>query len=47
MKKKIKNKRKKAGIPNEWHRAEKWSGGRIQRNKKKYTRKDKHKEEYS
>ena len=28
-------------LPNEAHRAEKWSGGHIVRNKKKYTRKGK------
>lgn len=30
-------------LPNEAHRAEKWSGGRVHRNRKKYTRKEKHK----
>ena len=30
-------------LPNEAHRAERWSGGRIERNRKKYTRKSKHK----
>lgn len=28
--------------PNEAHRAERWSGAQVQRNKKKYTRKSKH-----
>lgn len=28
-------------LPNEAHRAEKWSGGHIHRNKKQYTRKGK------
>lgn len=30
-------------LPNEAHRAEKWAGGQVQRNRKKYTRKSKHK----
>lgn len=29
-------------LPNEAHRAEQWSGGRVERNRKKYTRKSKH-----
>lgn len=28
-------------LPNEAHRAEKWSGGKIQKNRKKYSRKSK------
>ena len=28
-------------LPNEFHRAAKWAGGRVFRNKKKYTRKGK------
>ncbi len=51
----VKNKEKKRGVaftitlvkykplPNEAHRAERWSGGRVQRNRKKYTRKSKYK----
>lgn len=30
--------------PNPWHRAERWAGGIVERNRKKYTRKKKHKE---
>lgn len=30
-------------LPNEAHRAEKWAGGQVQKNRKKYTRKSKHK----
>lgn len=30
-------------LPNEAHRAEKWSGGTVQRNRKKYNRKNKSK----
>lgn len=29
-------------MPNEAHRAERWSGAQVERNKKKYTRKSKH-----
>lgn len=39
--KKVKTKYK--SLPNEFHRQERWSGGRVQRNRKKYTRKNKHK----
>lgn len=30
-------------LPNEAHRAAKWAGGKVEKNKKKYTRKSKHK----
>ena len=30
-----------AHLPNEAHRAEKWAGGRVEKNKKKYRRKAK------
>lgn len=30
-----------AHLPNEAHRAERWAGGRVEKNRKKYTRKEK------
>lgn len=44
MKKKVKVPiRYNPHLPNEAHRAEQWAGGRVERNRKKYNRKAKHK----
>lgn len=44
--KKIKPSENYKRLPNETHRAERWSGKRVVRNRKKYTRKEKYKNEH-
>ena len=45
--KKLNSENYKNNKPNEQHRAERWSGARVHRNKKVYNRKEKHKKRYN